>query len=492
MAKSIAIIGSGLGGLAAGIYGQMNGFDTHIYEMHSRAGGQCASWKRKDYTFDVCIHHLMGCSSDSKIYQVWSEIGAFPTEMVYPQECVSVASPDGRLFIDYYDLDKLEKHLNDLSPQDKDIIHEYVEAIRYLASNDLMGEMIMNGVRGIFRKLPTMLKNLKWFKLTMREFAKQFKDPFLQKAFPLLVYSNPDVPVFVHLMRKASGLNHDIAWPVGASSALIDGITARYLELGGKIDYRSPVSKILTKDGKACGIKLKNGTEAEADIVISNADGRNTLLNMLDGKFMDERLRGYCGENNEETNWAVHVFLGVNRDLSDTPSSMVMLLEEPVTIAGHELSSLELQIYSLDKTMAPEGKSAIKVELYSTYDYWSRLSREEYLAEKEKTTKQVIDLLERQFPGISGQVEAVDVPTLLTWERFMGGYHGFANTPKKEFDIMGSFFGKGNMTVPGLSDFYFTGVWATSAGATFMNALSGKKAIQSICKKEHIPFQVKK
>lgn len=38
MKKSIIIIGAGLGGLAAGIYGQMNGFDTHIYEMHSRAG----------------------------------------------------------------------------------------------------------------------------------------------------------------------------------------------------------------------------------------------------------------------------------------------------------------------------------------------------------------------------------------------------------------------------------------------------------------------
>jgi phytoene dehydrogenase-like protein len=61
MAKSIIIIGAGMGGLAAGIYGQINGYETQIFEMHTKPGGQCASWKRKGYTFDACIHHFFGC-----------------------------------------------------------------------------------------------------------------------------------------------------------------------------------------------------------------------------------------------------------------------------------------------------------------------------------------------------------------------------------------------------------------------------------------------
>jgi hypothetical protein len=40
------------------------------------------------------------------------------------------------------------------------------------------------------------------------------------------------------------------------------------------------------------------------------------------------------------------------------------------------------------------------------------------------------------------------------------------------------------MTLPGLVGFYFAGVWATSAGALFMNVLSGKKVIQAICRKD--------
>jgi phytoene dehydrogenase-like protein len=74
MADSIIIIGAGMGGLAAGIYGRMNGFKTQIFEMHTLPGGQCTSWKREGFTFDACIHHLFGCSPSSKIYGLWHEL----------------------------------------------------------------------------------------------------------------------------------------------------------------------------------------------------------------------------------------------------------------------------------------------------------------------------------------------------------------------------------------------------------------------------------
>lgn len=492
MKKSIIIIGAGLGGLSAGIYGQSNGFDTRIYEMHHRAGGQCASWKRGGYTFDVCIHHLMGCSPKSGINRLWSELGAMSADFIYTKECVSVASPDHRLFIDYYDLRSLEEHLCGLSPQDAPVIREYVNGIRGFARTDLVGELYMSGVRGALKNLPALLRNMKWFRIPMEEFAGRFSDPFLRKAFPLLVYSMPSMPMFFHLMRHASGHNRDIAWPAGASSALVDAIVNKYENLGGRIHYRRKVTKIITKEGKAVGVELDDGSKEYADVVISNADGRKTLLEMLEGKYMNERLRGYCAEPDDQTNWAVHVFLGVDRDLSSEPSSMILLLEEPVTIAGHELKSLEFQMYGFDKSMAPEGKGVIKVELVSTYSYWKKLSENgpEYEAEKKRVADQVIGLLENHFHGLKEQVEVVDVPTLLTWERFMGGTHGFANMPKKKLDPMGGMFSTKDMTIPGLDNFYLVGIWATSAGATFINAISGKKAIRKICKKENLRFRI--
>ncbi len=78
--RSIIIVGAGLGGLAAGIYGRLNGYTTRIFEAHTIPGGQCTGWKRKGYVFDACIHHLFGCSPGTKINDLWRELGAMPAE----------------------------------------------------------------------------------------------------------------------------------------------------------------------------------------------------------------------------------------------------------------------------------------------------------------------------------------------------------------------------------------------------------------------------
>jgi phytoene dehydrogenase-like protein len=214
------------------------------------------------------------------------------------------------------------------------------------------------------------------------------------------------------------------------------------------------------------------------------------LMSIIDG-----RIRSYCAEPTDETNWAVHVFLGVNRDLAREPSAMVMLLDKPLTLAGHKNDSLEMQLYGFDKTMAPEGKGVIKVELVSSYSYWKQLyaEKQRYEEERQKVASQVIDILANHFHGIRSQVEVIDVPTLITWERFIGGTHGFVNSPNKKFIFITGMRGRGGVpTLPGLSNFYFVGVWASMVPALFGNALSGRKVIQTLCKKDGKQFLVKR
>ena len=46
--------------------------------------------------------------------------------------------------------------------------------------------------------------------------------------------------------------------------------------------------------------------------------------------------------------------------------------------------------------------------------------------------EQVIDILDSRFRGMKGQVEVIDVYTLMTWERYMGGTQGWFNLPQGE------------------------------------------------------------
>lgn len=491
MADSIIIIGAGMGGLAAGVYGRLNGFKTQIFEMHTLPGGQCTSWKREGFTFDACIHHLFGCAPSSKIYGLWQELGAMPRELVKTEDCVSVLSPDGKLFRDYYDSEKLEEHLHALAPTDSEVIADYIKGIRAFSGNDVMGELMLGSPLARLKAVPSLPSKLKLFRPTMRQFGERFSDPFLKTAFPLLIYSAPEIPLFIHLVRHAYGLDGSLQWPVGGALRFAVSIEKRYRSLGGEIHYDSRVDKILVENNRAVGVRLADGREHQADVVISNGDGRKTIMDLLDGKYVNEKIRSYCAEPADETNWSAHVFLGVSRDLSSEPSALVMLLEEPVTIAGHKCESLEMQIYGFDRTMAPAGKGVIKVELVARYSHWKELftDRKRYDEEKQRATAQVLDILERHFPGIKGQVEAVDVPTQITWERYMGGTHGFANFPNRKATIWSGLSGRGgDMTLPGLSGLYFVGVWASLAGSLFGNALSGKRAIQAFCRHQGKKF----
>lgn len=484
MGKSVIIIGAGMGGMSAGIYGQMNGLRTRIYEMHTVPGGQCTSWKRKGYTFDVCIHHLMGCSPENKVYRIWSDTGAAPFKLHYSDEHTTYIAADGKKLEVFYDPDKLERQLLELAPEDAAAIRKYIRLIKTFSKGDMMGDLMLGGLPGLMKQLPRMLKSARWMKATMAEFAGNFTNPFLKRVFPLLVYTLPEAPLFLHLSMLSSGFGKDIGWPEGGSAAFASSMAKRYEELGGHIEYGRKVTRIITRNNTAVGVGFADGSEEYADVIVSNADGRKTLKELLEGRYMSEKLEAYCEEKMDETNWAVHVFLGVNRDLTNEPFHKVLLLDRPVVIAGYETSVLQLSTSGRDTTMAPEGKGVIKVELVSKYSYWKDLyqNRSLYEEEKKRVADQVITLLENHYRGIREQIEVIDVPTLLTWERFMGGTRGFINFPAKKMSVMGSLSKNKEMTIPGLKNFYFTGVWTTSAGALFANAISGKRVAEMICR----------
>ena len=75
--KSILIIGAGIAGLSAGCYGQMNGYSTRIFELNTLPGGLCTSWTRRGFTFDGCIHWLIGTKEKTDFPPDLGGIGRF-------------------------------------------------------------------------------------------------------------------------------------------------------------------------------------------------------------------------------------------------------------------------------------------------------------------------------------------------------------------------------------------------------------------------------
>lgn len=489
--KKIIVIGAGMGGLSAGIFGQANGFETEIFEHHTTPGGQACSWKRKGYTFDGCLHHFMGSSQGSRINALWKEVGVNPDSFIPLDECVSFWR-NGKQFVDWYDTEKLHRHMLEIAPEDASLIGKYISDIKGIGKFDLLGQMSIGGILGMLKHPVLLFKTMKNMGIALEKFSKRFKSTFLRESFEICEYSIPVIPYGLHLSKKADGANGGIKWPPGGIASVAKSMASRYASMGGKLRLGKKVTKILVEQGKAIGVELHDGTKHYADYIISNADGRKTLTQLLDNRYTTEKLTTYIKPLTDETNWAFHVFLGVNRDLSNEPSSLHILLEKPVEIAGHTCKHLELQMFGFDKSMAPQGKGVIKVELFSTWEYCENLARdkENYLEAKNAIAQIVIDILENTyFKGLKDQVEAIDVPTLITWSRYLNSQNGFLGYPNRKMDILATFLGKSDTeTLKSLRNFRFVGTWATATGALFANVLSGKKAIRALCRQEKRKF----
>ena len=495
MEKSLIIIGGGLAGLAAGCYGRMNGYRTSIFEMHDKVGGVCTGWKRKGYTIDGGMLWLMGTKPGTPCYNYWEELGvAQKWKVINHDQWDLIEDESGKVFHVYSDIDRLERQMMELAPEDESAIREYTKAIRDSMRID-MSEDKPQELYGIidyikmFKMLPFLRFIRKWGEITTADYYRNFKNPLLRKAINIDPTGElADEPmfgvflVFAFLHQRAAG------YVIGGDLALNSYIQKRYLQLGGELYLKSRVEKVLVENDKAVGIRLADGTKHRVDIVISAADGHTTIYNMLDGKYIDDKIHGYY-DNLPLYPPLVYIGLGVARKFDDVPSSAEGLnfpLEKPVTIAGKEHTTLTVQIYNFDPTLAPEGKTLVRVMFHTDYDYWERLYKEpeRYKKEKEQIADKVVAILDKRFPGLATQVEMRDVATPMTWVRYTGNWRGAYEGWRRNTETLRQM----SKTLPGLDNFYMAGQWVRPGGGMPAAVTSGRHTIQIICKKDKKKF----
>lgn len=483
--KSIAIIGAGIAGLAAGSYAQMNGYDSVIFELHDKPGGLCTSWKRKGYTIDGCIHHLAGLKPSSEIHKVWQELGLADTQdFIFFDEIVQVEA-DGQALTIYSDIDRLEQHMKAISPEDSEAIDEYVAAARAFTRIDLLAFPILS-TWDIARKfLPVFPLMGKYGGITLEQFAEKFKNPFLRKAFPTVQYDFPNIPMMIHLNFLAGSHTRTLGWPKGGALPFARAIESRYRALGGEMKYNSRVTKILVEGDKAVGVVLADGTEHRADFVISAADGHSTVFDMLSGKYTDNRINAYYKSVPDHSEMSVQVSLGVAADMRGEPHSLTYFLKSPAHLMDRDIDRLDVEIFNFDPALAPLGKTVLKVMFGSKYSYWRELAqdRQRYDEEKARIAGAVVALLEERFPGISARVEMTDVATSLTTERYTGNWYGQQAWTPAGFGLSTMTQGF-SRTLPGLRNFHMAGQWAEAMIGIPTAAISGRKAVQRICKED--------
>jgi phytoene dehydrogenase-like protein len=486
----ILIIGAGVSGLSTGIYAQMNGFQTIIYEMHNIPGGLCTAWRRRGYVFDGAVRYLAGVNPNTKSHQLWEELQILQdTPIHYYDEFVCIEGRDGRKLHLYTDLDRLEAHLLALAPQDEAVIEDFSEGIRDFRRLELPVDLTASDALEFAamgrEMLPILLPTLRWRNITLAEFAQRFTDPFLGEALlHFFQFAPPDFPMMLCLSTLAMMHDQEAGYPIGGSLPIAKALEARYLELGGEIVYDTRVNEILVQDDHAIGLVLEGEDRVYGDIVISAADGHKTIYDLLSGRYVNKKISEAYEGGMTPSKSILQVSLGVAMDFSNEPPMVNIPLDNPVWLGNVRHDRLVLKHYCFDPTMAPPGKSVLTLWCEADYAYWQWLRSDmaRYDQHKDEVVEVILECLEKRYPGLRGAVEVIDVATPITYERYTGNWRGafagWAMTTRKMSMMMGIGMDK---TLPGLSNFYRIGHWVEPGGNVELSCASGRDVIKHIC-----------
>jgi phytoene dehydrogenase-like protein len=488
MKSKIIIIGGGIAGLSAGVFGQKYGFETEIFEMHTVAGGQCTAWKRKGYMFDYCIAWLMGSSSGS-MNTLWKQLGALSEDIpiIDTEIFIKNINNEDQEFLIYKDMQKWEAYLKSIAPEDEKAISRMFSIIdKFSLSGDIEEIMKPKPLRRtlpmlkIFLKmLPIMVPMIKYGKKSFRQFIKEmgFKNEFLHH-FLEKIYSDENFSAIAFLMMLSLFKDNNAGYPAGGSLNFILRVVNKYQELGGTLSAGKRVKKILIEDGKAIGVELDDGTIHKSDYVIAACDLHSIIYDMLDGKYIPEDIKD-AFENWPLFKPLVQVSFGIKKEIKEKQMMTTYLI--PAKIGSTETDSYSIINYSFDPDMAPEGKTTMVIRFGSPYEIWEHLEDNIYKKEKEKIKEDAITLLEKAYPGIKNYIEVVDVATPLTDIAYTGvyqaAYEGFMPTKSNMNKTI-------NPIIKGLDNFMLAGQWLFPGGGLPPSALSGKWAIEEFYKKE--------
>ena len=485
--KKVIIIGGGIAGLACGCYLQMNGIQTEILEASLLPGGLCTAWHRGPYVFDGCLRWLMGAQPPSAFHQVWTELGAIAGRKVFVHdEMLRIEGADGKTLSVPADLDKLAREFKRIAPEDSGLIDKLVRDARCCAplepplENAVELMTLFEKMKLGLRYLPMVPTIFRYKNVQITTYVARYKNKFLREALQLIVGSE-DMSALVLVMLLAFRTRKNTGFVAGGSWDFAMAIADRYTRLGGTVRYKARVTSIKVENNRAVGVGCADGTFVPAATVVSCADGHTTIFKMLDGRFVDKKIR-FLYENCKTFPAIIQVSLGIKKIFPDAPHTLNLHLLQPLRVDDQTRhNNLEVETFGSESGLCPEGTTVMTLRFPTRYEFWTGLKKNDpqrYRAEKKSIIQEIIAILDQRFPGLAQHIERSDIATPATFVRYtgnwQGSYEGWLPTPR----ILGR---RIPYTLPRLKNFYMAGHWVVAGGGLPSAAIAGRYVAQMIC-----------
>jgi all-trans-retinol 13,14-reductase len=458
------VIGSGMGGLTAAVLlGQYGGKRVLVLERHYEAGGFTHTFRRPGFDWDVGLHYI-GQVEDARasVRRAFDHVTGGEVRWQAMPEVYDRVEIAGRRFDFAAGLERFRSDLKSWFPGDVQAIDRYLSAAQACnrASSLYYAEKAVPGpiaaVAGGLMRTPY----LKWARRTTREVLESLTRN--QELIGVLTAQWGDYglpPAQSSFAIHATIAEHYFAggsYPVGGAGVIAAAMTRRIEQQGGKLVTSAEAAQILVDRGSAIGVRMADGREFRAPLVLSDAGAANTFERLLPHDFapverLREKLRGIAASTAH-----MSLYVGLSKSADELGLTGTNLWIYPsfdhdanVECFARDLDAAFPVVYiSFPSAKDPDfqgrhpGKSTIEAIVMVPYVAFTRWAEtrwkrrgEEYDALKQRLAARLREALELQVPAAAGHIEHAELSTPLSTRHFMnygqGEIYGLSATPAR-------------------------------------------------------------
>jgi phytoene desaturase len=331
-APTAIVIGSGFGGLGAAVRLSCRGYRVIVLEKLDAPGGRAYVHRLDGFTFDAGPTII---TAPFFLEELWAMCGRRLEEdvrLIALDPFYRVRFDDGTHFDYSNEPAMMRAQIERISPSDLAGYDRFVqEAERcYRLGFEKLGAIAYEGLGDLLAAAPDLVRMRGWRSLH-RMVATHMRHPKLRMVFSLqslLIGGNPFSVTCVYSLINALERRYGVHWAVGGTGSLVQGLVGLLQGRGAEVRCNAEVAhiRVEVRDGRptATGVRLANGEELAADLVVSNADTAWTYRHLVEPRFR----RHWTDRKLARLRYSMSLFVwyfGLDRRYDEVPHHMMVL-----------------------------------------------------------------------------------------------------------------------------------------------------------------------